>query len=126
MNMQRSKRSIHSLLAVITTTTASLVFAASSFPVGDYSAGQIRLRFDASGHVRVTQGEQVLVDGAFTAQADRITLTDKSGPMACEKGQETGVYRWKLEQDVMSFIKVDDRCDGRSGDLVAQAWKRQQ
>lgn len=125
MNVQRSKRSILSLFTLLATTTASMLPAAAGFPGGDYVAGQIMLRFDGSGHVRVMQEEKVLVEGDFSAQADRITFTDKSGPMACEKGQETGVYHWKLEHDTLTLTKVDDACDGRSGDLVAQAWKRQ-
>jgi hypothetical protein len=125
MHTQLSSRPIRILLAFTASITTSLAVAASSFPGGDYVAGQVMLHFDQSGHMRLTKGKQALVDGTFTVQADHISLTDKSGPMACAKGEETGVYQWKLEHDALTLTKVEDACDGRSGDLVAQPWKRQ-
>lgn len=125
MPTQLSHRPICLLLAITAAVTTSPVFADTDFPGGNYAAGQIVLHFEPSGHMRLTKDDQVLVDGTFAVQADRISLTDKSGPMACEKGQETGVYQWKLEHDALTLTKVDDACDGRSGDLAAQAWKRQ-
>ena len=124
MHSQLSIRSIHFLLAFNATLTTSLAVAASNFPVGDYAAGEIVMHFDASGHVRLTQGKQVLVDGDFTVDGNNIRLTDKSGPMACAKGEETGVYRWTLDHDALTLAKIDDKCEGRSGDIVAQPWKR--
>jgi hypothetical protein len=125
MPTQFSNRPIRLLLAMTVAVAASPVFADTGFPGGDYAAGQIVLHFEPSGHMRLTKADQVLVAGDYTVQADRISLTDRSGPMACEKGQETGVYHWKLEHDALTLTKVDDACDGRSGDLAAQTWKRQ-
>jgi hypothetical protein len=102
-----------------------LVMAASAFPTGKYKAGEISIQFDDHGHVKVSQGERTLVDGQFAATADEIKLTDESGPMACAKDEATGTYRWKYEGEALSFSKLDDRCDGRSGDLSGRQWKKE-
>ena len=97
----------------------------AAFPTGKYLAGQFAVEFNEKGQVRFTQGDSVLVEGEFSAKTDTISLTDRSGPMAClDAGQETGTYRWKIEGGALTFTKVDDRCDGRSQDLTAQAWRR--
>lgn len=83
------------------------------------------MKFDAQGHVRVTEGAKVLVEGEFSAKAGEIQFTDKSGPMAClTAGQETGTYRWQYADEKLTLSKIDDRCEGRVSDLTAQPWKR--
>lgn len=94
-----------------------------AFPTGAYVSGKIAMKVDPQGHVRVTEGMKVLVDGEFSVKADEIRLTDKSGPMAClTKGQETGVYRWHYTGGKLTLSKIEDRCEGRVGDLTAQPW----
>lgn len=103
----------------------SPVLAATAFPTGTYMMGDVSATFDDKGHVHLSQKDKTMVDGDYTATGEEIRLTDKSGPMAClDAGTETGVYRWKLDNDALTFTKITDSCDGRSGDLTAQAWKR--
>jgi len=124
------KRQFHHAVIACTVTLASAIVSSSVsgaeavFPAGEYRAGKIAITFDASGHVRLTGDSGPLVDGEFTASGNQIRLTDRSGPMACPSAQ-TGVYRWSLVRDALTFSKVDDPCDGRSGDLTAQHWKRE-
>jgi hypothetical protein len=52
-------------------------------------------------------------------------LTDVSGKMACAKKTATGKYKWSYADNAITFTKVDDDCSDRSGDLIAQPWKKQ-
>lgn len=99
--------------------------AAPTFTTGTYAAGKTTIMFDATGHVRVTNGDQMVVDGTYSTRADQISFVDKSGSWACPSAQ-VGVYRWTSDNDTIAFKKIDDACDGRSGDLTARPWKRQQ
>jgi hypothetical protein len=125
MSTQKIRSGITYTLSVISMLVVPLVVAAPTFPTGKYKAGEISIQFDGHGNVKVSQGDRVLVDGQYIADGDQIKLTDESGPMACSKGEETGTYRWKHEGGTLTFSKVEDRCDGRSGDLVGRGWKRE-
>jgi hypothetical protein len=112
-------------VSVLSAIATSIAVAAPTFPTGKYKAGEISIQFDDHGHVQVSQGDRALVDGRFVANADQIKLTDESGPMACSKDEATGTYRWKYDGEALSFSKLDDRCDGRSGDLSGRQWKKE-
>lgn len=115
------------VLVVCASTCLSAQAASDSpaFPTGAYVSGKIAMKFDPQGHVRVTEGTKVLVDGEFSVKADEIRLTDRSGPWAClTAGQETGTYRWQYAGEKLTLSRIDDRCEGRVGDLTAQPWKR--
>jgi hypothetical protein len=126
MSTQKIQSGVKYTLSVIAMIVVPLVVAAPTFPTGKYKAGEISIQFDAHGNVKLSQGDRALVDGHYMANGDQIKLTDKSGPMACSKGEETGTYRWKHEGDTLTFSKLEDRCDGRSGDLVGRGWKREE
>ena len=98
--------------------------ATETFPAGTYSAGEFSVQFDGSGNVRFSHKDELLVSGEFKTNGDQIRFTDKSGSMAClDAAQKTGVYRWKYAAGMLSFTKLEDRCDGRAQDLTAQPWK---
>jgi len=125
MNAQKIRSGIIGSVSIIAMIAVPFVVAAPTFPTGTYKAGEISIQFDDHGHVRVGQGDHILVEGQFVVSADQIKLTDESGPMACSKGEETGSYRWKYEGEALSFSKLDDPCDGRSGDLLGRQWKKE-
>lgn len=108
------------LLAMLTAPA----FAEQPFPVGEYTAGEVTMQFDAHGGAQFRLGGKVGVEAAYAVTGDRLTFTDKSGPMACAKNQATGTYRWKFADDTLTLTKIDDACDGRAGDLTAHPWKR--
>jgi hypothetical protein len=125
MNAQKIRSSIIYAASVVSMLATPLVMAAPAFPTGKYKAGEISIQFDDRGHVKVSQGDRALVDGEYTTNADQLKLTDKSGPMACPKDEETGTYRWKYQGSTLTLSKVEDRCDGRSGDLSGREWKKE-
>ena len=124
MNSQKIRSGIIYAASVVSMMAMPLVMAAPTFPAGKYKAGEISIQFDGRGHVKVSQGDRALVDGEYTTNADQLKLTDKSGPMACPKDEQTGTYRWKYESGTLTLSIVEDRCDGRSGDLTGRQWKR--
>ena len=103
----------------------SSLAAAASFPTGTFSAGQASVRFDADGHFHVVAGKEDSVDGTYKTSGDEITLTDVSGNMACAKENATGQYKWSYANNAITFTKIKDDCDDRSGDVTAQPWKKQ-
>jgi hypothetical protein len=129
MNMIRRAALLFTLFSVLVlvTNTAVAVGQArdvSDFPRGTYTAGEFTIFFGDKGKFRVSLGGEVQVEGEYTIEKDRLTLTDKSGPLACGDGTEKGTYRWKPEAEMLTLIKVDDQCPGRSAALPAQPWKR--
>jgi hypothetical protein len=129
---QETDMSVHKIRSIIIRTISvmsmiamAVAVAAPAFPTGTFKAGDISIQFDDHGHVKVSEGDHTLVDGRFVANADQIKLTDESGPMACPKDEATGSYRWKYEGEALSFSSLDDRCDGRSGDLSGRQWKKE-
>lgn len=125
MSDRISMRSIArvSMLTVCSALAVSPVFAAG-FPVGSYQVKDLTLSFDDKGQFHVNMGETTEVSGTYSVKGGRIDMTDVKGPWACtESGQQTGSYKWKLDGAVLTFSKVADSCDARSGTLVPVAWK---
>ena len=115
------------VLAIVTNTAGGIApaRAASDFPKGTFTAGEFTIFFGDKGEFRVSQGEEVPVEGDYTIEKDLVTLIDKRGPLACTgEGMDKGTYRWKYEAEMLTFTKADDKCPGRSAALPSQPWKR--
>jgi hypothetical protein len=114
------------VLATCSVLALSMALAAEKpFPVGTYAAeGQkLTIAFDDKGEFRVTQGETLQVTGQYAAKEGQLQITDKQGPWACTKaGEQTGTYRWKYENSVLTFRKVADHCDDRVQSLTSAKW----
>lgn len=55
------------------------------------------------------------VDGTYTTDGNRITITDVEGFAACtEADGVTGVYRFTLDGNQLRFATVDDTCKARA------------
>jgi hypothetical protein len=113
-----------SAVTICSNFVLSAVFAAD-FPVGSYEAGDLRLTFDDKGQFHVNKGATTEVSGKYSVKGGQIELTDVKGPWACTNaGQQTGTYDWKFDSSALTFSKVADSCDDRSGTLLPAAWKR--
>jgi hypothetical protein len=105
-------------------TVATNLFAAD-FPIGTYASGEYTIVFADKGQYRVLTGEELVVEGEYTVKGEQITLTDKSGRLACKgEGMATATYGWKVEGETLTLSKVEDKCTGRSAGLTAGPWKR--
>ena len=117
-----------SALAICSTLAVSSAFA-GDFPTGMYEVKEApyTLNFDDKGQFHVNTGETLKVAGNYSVKAAQLRLTDQTGPWACTKaGQQTGTYAWKYENAVLTFSKVEDKCEDRVRSLVNLAWKRKQ
>ena len=123
MNAARGRQSVR-CAALFSLAATGAVFAAPSFPTGDYSAGEVTLAFGPDGKYRVLQGTRAMVEGTYKAEGDRLVLIDVSGPYACPAEQKTGTYAWHVEGKALTLTKVDDTCDDRSADLTGHPWGR--
>ena len=65
---------------------------------------------------------ELVVEGTYKVKEDRLEVTDENGPMACGGDQKTGKYKWKLEDKMLSFTRVEDESDGRSKGLTGTTW----
>ena len=99
---------------------SSSVQGQAKFPTGTYSGGPYEVAFSADGVHTVSNEGKVVVKGTYVVDKDQISLTDKEGDFACV-GQ-TGTYKWAFDGKNLSFIKVEDACDGRVQGLTGQPW----
>jgi len=103
---------------------AGTLLAKSTFPAGTYASGDFTVTFRGDGTFRVSEKGAPVVDGSYTVEADRITLTDKQGRYACV-AEGPGKYTWKQNGQTLVFTKVDDNCPGRERTLTKQPLTKQ-
>ncbi len=110
--------------AVAMAMSQSTAFA-GEFPLRSYTAHEsVTVTFEGEGKFRVVDGKDTVVTGSYRVKGDQLELTDKDGPWACRKdGEQTGTYKWKIEGGALTFSKVSDRCNARSGTLTPGTWQ---
>lgn len=103
---------------------ASSLLAKTEFPTGAYVFGDFTVVFGADGSFKVSEKAELVVEGTYTVEADRISFIDKRGRYACTAEGE-GKYNWKQNSETLSFTKTDDECPGRAKILTMQPLTRQ-
>jgi len=99
----------------------------AEFRQGSYSGTRLRgdtvlLKFDEKGRFALSdKNGKPLVEGAYKVTKDQIEFTDEKGPFAA-KDSKPGKYKWKLEENKLSFIKVEDDSEGRSKGITGTTW----
>jgi len=96
----------------------------TEFPTGAYVSGDFTVVFGADGSFSVSEKSDLVVEGAYTVEADRISFIDKQGRYACTAEGE-GKYNWKQNGETLSFTKIADDCPGRTKILTMQPLTRQ-
>lgn len=112
------------LATYLTLAMSSTLAAETPFP-GTYSdeGHKVTIAFDGKGQFRVTQGDVLQVTGQYSVKGGQLEITDTQGPWACTKaGEQTGTYRWKYENSVLTFNKVVDPCEDRVRSLASATW----
>ena len=108
--INRSTSRIRSLGALLTLVViavlAGTLLAKGTFPVGTYAAGDFTVTFRSDGTFRVSEKGDPVVDGSYTVEADRITLTDKQGRYACVT-EGPGKYTWKQNGQTLVFTALN-------------------
>jgi hypothetical protein len=103
---------------------APFAHAAGGLPSGTYMAGNLALTFADHGKLELKEKDQVVMDGTWSSDASKVTITDKSGSYACAAPNATGVYGWKMSGDTVTFTKQKDGCDDRASSLDGKSWKK--
>jgi len=52
-----------------------------------------------------------------------VIFKDSGGQYACYDSD--GKYTWKIDKDTLTFVKIDDNCEGRIGVLTSGPLTRQ-
>ncbi|HJQ69823.1 MAG TPA: hypothetical protein VKA70_12660 [Blastocatellia bacterium] len=124
--MHKPIRSITSLLAslaLVATLFTSLSYARAAaddkFPTGKFIVGPFTVSFESDGKMNVSREGEIVVEGVYTVENDRVTITDKRGPMAC-LDQGPGKFQWKFDGKALTFKLIEDVCEGRAGALTSQ------
>jgi len=93
-------------------------------PVG--LAGPWGLTVDSDGRFATKHDGELVVEGSYTLQTDRITFTDERGPLACQgPTRGSGTYAWALLAGQLTLRVVEEACPGRAAVLSSQPWTRQ-
>ena len=97
----------------------------ADFKPGSYSGtwfkDKVTLTFDEKGKfsITLTEPEALLVKGSAKVTKDEIEFTDEEGTL---KAEGTGKYKWKLEEQKLTFTKVEDKSEGRTKGLTGTTW----
>ena len=128
--MHKPARSITSLLAsvalvatIFTSLSLARTYVDDKFPTGQFIVGPFTVSFESDGKMSVSREGEIVVEGLYTVEKDRITLTDKRGPMACIDAGP-GKFQWKFDGKALTFKLIEDTCEGRAGALTSRPLTR--
>ena len=110
-------------VVVLFAISAGRAGAASKFPVGTFVTGEWAVTFSANKTYQVAQSGQTVVEGGYTVGTDGVIFKDSGGQYACYDSD--GKYTWKIDKDTLTFVKIDDNCEGRVGVLTSGPLTRQ-
>lgn len=93
------------------TLTGTYKTTIKSSQFGGHLNGKWKLKL-TSGHYKAWQNGKLIVKGSDTVTPKTVSLTDTGGPGKCTG---TGVYKYSLRHDKLTFSRVSDgkSCAGR-------------
>jgi hypothetical protein len=110
--------------SLVLATAGAIAYAASAFPGGPYTLGDMTLTFADHGKAELKDNTEVVLNATWAADGSKVTLTDLSGSYACKAPNATGVYAWKADAGSITFSKDKDDCSARVEALDGKTWKR--
>ena len=91
---------------------------------GDGYIGRWRVEFAPDGaYFAERQDVGIVITGTYTVDGNRLDITDESGLLSCSNASAgtiktgsvaTGSYEWASEGTSISFVEVEDGCQGRA------------
>ncbi len=81
------------------------------------------ISFDASGRYLVRREGEVVVEGDYRVDDDRIEFDGERGTLACRDAHGAGIYRWIWTGRLLIFERLDDTCPGRVFALTGGQWR---
>ena len=114
----------HPQSAVFAPASYTTTLTSADVPLG--LAGPWGLTVDSDGRFATMHDEELVVEGSYPLQADRVTFTDERAPLACQgPTRGSGTYSWALVAGQLTLRVVEDTCPGRAAVLSSQPWARQ-
>ena len=117
------RRAIVSFVAIV--AAGGLLVACSGdeeFPVGTYVSaanvndlGPVTAAYHEDGTLTVSQGGEMVAEGTYTVDGDRIDLSDE---YCASEGQETATYTWAWDGSVLTMTTTDDACESRKSTVA--------
>ena len=104
--------------AIITLVTVFLIGCQTSQELkeGTYTAKAdskiFSIKLYDGNHYTVQIDGVTVVEGVYEVKNERVYVTDETGPYACGENI-TGVYKWIIKDNKVTFTVVKDECTGR-------------
>jgi hypothetical protein len=80
----------------------------------------LHIRMDSS--FVTGRGGEAVVRSLCKVSGDTVTFNDYDGQFACQNA--IGKYKYSITDEVLSFVLIDDPCDGRAQSIVSTKWKK--
>jgi hypothetical protein len=89
--------------------------------------GKWKIQLSKENKYEISKDGTVLVQGRLASEDENLKMTDEDGPLACSQqpGLETGTYKWSYEEMKLTFIAVEDKCEGRRFILTLRSWHQE-
>jgi hypothetical protein len=86
-----------------------------------YGRWQISFRTDGTYATERADIEGEMASGTYTVDGNKLSVTDKAGLLSCANASivgnqtdaATGTYTWNRNNDTLSLIPIEDKCEGR-------------
>jgi hypothetical protein len=94
--------------------------------IGYDTAGTWLLTLAEGNRYSFTYFAFVFAEGRYSLTRDQIAFTDEGGPYPCKgPSEETGTYKWALDEKALILTTVEDQCVVRNVILTAHPWSKQ-
>lgn len=90
--------------------------------IGDPVNDTLTIHIKTDSSFVTTTGGAVVVRSLCKLSGDTLSLSDYDGQYACPN--MTGRYKIALKGDELSFVLIDDPCEGRAQSLSGLKWKK--
>ena len=111
--------------AIITFVTVFLIGCQTSQELkeGTYTSNLdfriISFKLYDGNHYTVKLDGETVVEGVYEIKNEQVYITDETGPYACGENM-TGVYKWIIKDNKVTFTVVKDECTGRKNFMTTK------
>ena len=111
--------------AIITFVTVLLIGCQTSQELkeGTYTSNVdsrvISFKLYDGNHYTVKLDDETVVEGVYEVKNEQVYITDETGPYACGENM-TGVYKWIIKDNKVTFTVVKDECTGRKNFMTTK------
>jgi len=87
---------------------------AASFPYGTLELRGYTMEMSKEGTFRIYSDAETFVEGAFSIEDSKITISDQGGKYACRgKRMNPGSYYWTVHDQGLYLMLIRDNCAAR-------------